>query len=118
MTERRQLPPQIRRVELARRAGSKAVVRYQLTVDTGTADGKREQLRRRYRTEKDARAALAEIQGQVNAGTYVQPSALTVEQACADWLQSRHRSDPRQPRVMSRSCNPCAANWATLPFRI
>ena len=36
MAERRQLPPQIRRVELARRAGSRAVVRYQLTVDTGT----------------------------------------------------------------------------------
>ena len=94
MAERRQLPPQIRRVELARRAGSKAVVRYQLTVDTGIADGKRKQLRRRYRTEKEARAALAEIQGQVNAGTYVQPSTLTVEQACADWLQSRHKIRP------------------------
>jgi integrase len=65
MAERRQLPPQIRRVELARRAGSKSVVRYQLTVDTGMVDGKRKQLRRRYRTEKEARAALAEIQDQV-----------------------------------------------------
>lgn len=94
MAERRQLPPQIRRVELARRAGSKSVVRYQLTVDTGVIDGKRKQLRRRYRTEKEARAALAEIQGQVNAGSYVQPSTLTVEQACADWLQSRHKIRP------------------------
>ena len=94
MAERRQLPPQIRRVELASRVGSKAVVRYQLTVDTGTADGKRKQLRRRYRTEKEARKALAEIQGQVNSGTYVQPSTLTVEQACADWLQSRHKIRP------------------------
>jgi integrase len=63
MAERRQLPPQIRRVELARRVGSKPVVRYQLTVDTGIVDGKRKQLRRRYNTEKEARAALAEIQG-------------------------------------------------------
>jgi hypothetical protein len=94
MAERRQLPPQIQRVELARRAGSKPVVRYQLTVDTGTADGKRKQLRRRYRTEKEARAALAEIQGQVTAGSYVQPSTLTVEQACADWLKSRHKIRP------------------------
>jgi integrase len=94
MAERRQLPPQIRRVELARRAGSKPVIRYQLTVDTGMVDGKRKQLRRRYRTEKEARAALAEIQGQVNAGSYVQPSTLTVEQACADWLQSRHKIRP------------------------
>jgi len=69
-------------------------VRYQLTVDTGIVDGKRKQLRRRYRTEKEARAALAEIQGQVNAGAYVQPSTLTVEQACADWLRSRHRIRP------------------------
>ena len=91
MAERRQLPPQIRRVELTRRAGAKPVVRYQLTIDTGIVDGKRKQLRRRYRTEKEARAALAEIQGQVTAGTYVQPSTLTLEQACADWLQPRHK---------------------------
>jgi integrase len=94
MAERRQLPPQIRRVERARRTGSKPVVRYQLTVDTGIVDGKRKQLRRRYRTEKEARAALAEIQGQVASGTYVQPSTLTVEQACADWLRSRHKIRP------------------------
>ena len=94
MVERRRLPPQIRRVELTRRAGSKPVVRYQLTVDTGSADGKRKQLRRRYGTEKEARAALAEILGQVNAGAYVQPSTLTVEQACADWLRSRHKIRP------------------------
>ncbi len=94
MGERRQLPPQIRRVELARRAGSKPVVRYQLTVNTGIVDGKRKQLRRRYRTEKEARAALAEVHGQVNAGSYVQPSTLTVEQACADCLRSRCSNGP------------------------
>jgi hypothetical protein len=92
MAERRQLPTQIRRVQLAR--GSKPVVRYQLTVDTGIVDGKRKQLRRRYRTEKEACAALAEIEGQVASGTYVQPSTLTVEQACADWLRSRHKIRP------------------------
>jgi integrase len=94
MAERRHLPPQIKRVELSRRAGTKPVVRYQLTVDTGTADGKRKQLRRRYRTEREARAALAEIQGQVASGTYVQPSTLTLEQACTDWLRSRHKIRP------------------------
>jgi integrase len=110
MAERRQLPPQIRRVELDRRAGSKTLVRYQLTVDTGTAEGNRKQLRRRYRTEKEARAALAEIQGQVNAGTYVQPSTLTLEQACADWLQSRHKIRPTTAAGMNTCCNPCAAS--------
>ena len=94
MAERRQLPPKVRRVELARRAGSKPVVRYQLTVHTAIVGGKRKQLRRRYRTEKEARAALAEIQGQVNRGSYVQPSTLTVKQACAEWLRSRHKIRP------------------------
>jgi integrase len=55
MAERRHLPPQVRRVELTQRAGAKPVVRCQLTVDTATVDGKRKQLRRRYRTEKEAR---------------------------------------------------------------
>jgi integrase len=94
MAERPHPPPQMRRVELTQRAGNKPVVRYQLTVDTGIADGKRKQLRRRYRTEKEARAALAEIQGQVAAGTCVQPSTLTLEQACANWLRSRHKIRP------------------------
>jgi len=94
MSERRQLPPQIRRVELARRAGGKPAVRYQLTVDTGSVDGKRKQLRRRYATEKEARVALAEALGQISAGNYVHPSTVTVEQACADWLLSRHKIKP------------------------
>jgi integrase len=34
------------------------------------------------------------IQGQVAGGTYVQPSTLTVEQACTDWLRSRHKIRP------------------------
>src|SRR6478609_8727952 len=94
MAERRHLPPQIRRVELAQRDGKRPVVRYQLTVDTGIVDGKRKQLRRRFRTEKEARAELAKIQGQVADGTYVRPSTLTIDQACTDWLRSRHKIRP------------------------
>jgi hypothetical protein len=52
MTERRQLPPQIKRIELAQRDGGRAVIRYQLTVDVGIVDGQRKQLRKRYGTEK------------------------------------------------------------------
>ena len=65
MAERRQLPPQIRRVEIKQRGSAKPPVRYQLTVDTCYVDGKREQLRRRYETEQEARKALAEVQGKV-----------------------------------------------------
>ena len=39
MAERRQLPPQIKRIELTRRAGGRPVVRYQLTVDVGIVNG-------------------------------------------------------------------------------
>jgi integrase len=94
MAERRQLPPQIRRIVLKQRDGTKVVVRYQLTVDTGYVDGKRKQLRRRYETEREARKALAEVLGKVAAGTYVQPTTLTVDQACAEWLGSRHQIKP------------------------
>src|SRR5271157_3408943 len=51
MVERRQLPPQIKRVELTRRAGGRPVVRCQLTVDVGIVDGKRKQLRKCYANE-------------------------------------------------------------------
>jgi integrase len=90
MVERRQLPPQIKRVELARRAGGRPVVRYQLTVDVGEVNGKRKQLRKRYATEKEARGALHEIRGEVAKGIYVHPSKLTVEQACENWLVAKH----------------------------
>ena len=117
MVERRQLPPQIRRVELASRVGSKPVVRYQLTVDTGIVDGKRKQLRRRYRTEKEARAALAEIQGQVTAGTYVQPSTVTLEDACADWLRSRHKIRPTTAAGYDYVLQPVRSELGKLPVQ-
>ncbi|MDT5319614.1 MAG: integrase [Mycobacterium sp.] len=117
MAERRQLPPQIRRVELTRRAGAKPVVRYQLTVDTGIVDGKRKQLRRRYRTEKEARAARAEIQGQVASGAYVQPSTLTVEQACADWLRSRHKIRPTTAAGYEYVLQPVQSELGALPVQ-
>src|SRR5258708_12702570 len=97
MAERRQLPPQIRRVELARRAGSRPVVRYQLTVDTGMVDGKRKQLRRRYRTEKEARAAPAGIQGQVNAGSYWHPSTLPLHPPSPPSFHPRPNIPPPTP---------------------
>jgi integrase len=94
MTERRQLPPQIRRVELGQRDGGRPVVRYQLTVDVGVVDGKRKQLRKRYATEKEARAALDAIRGDVAKGTYVHPSKVTLAEACEDWLAAKRGLKP------------------------
>jgi integrase len=88
--QRRQLPPQIKRVELGQRAGGRPVVRYQLTVDVGVVDGKRKQYRKRFATEKEAREALDGIRGDVARGTYVHPTKVTLAQACEDWLAAKH----------------------------
>jgi len=117
MVERRQLPPQIKRIELARRAGGRPVVRYQLTIDVGTVDRKRKQLRRRYATEREAREALDEIRGEVAKGTYVHPSALTVEEACANWLMSRHGIKPKSKSGYDGVLAPVRAELGQLPVQ-
>ncbi|MEZ0050817.1 integrase [Mycobacterium sp. MAA66] len=94
MTDRQQLPPQIKRVGLSRRDGGRPVVRYQLTVDVGAVDGKRKQHRKRFATEKEARAALDGIRGEVARGTYVHPSKVTVGEACENWLAAKHGLKP------------------------
>jgi integrase len=47
-------------------------------------------VRRRYNTEKQARDALSEIAGQAVTGQFVPRRAVTVEELCADWLDSLH----------------------------
>jgi integrase len=94
MADRRQLPPQIKRVELAQRDGGRPVIRYQLTVDVGIVDGRRKQLRKRYATEKQARAALDAVRGDVAKGTYVHPTKVTLAEACENWLAAKHGLKP------------------------
>ena len=92
---RRQLPPQIRKVEVLDRKAGKTVVRYQLTVDAGTSaeTGKRQQVRRRYPTEKAGpRRRWARSPQQATTDTFVPRKAVTVEQMCEDWLASLHNA--------------------------
>jgi integrase len=92
---RQQLPPQIKKIEVTdRKSGAKSVVRYQVTVDAGInpETGKRQQVRRRYASEKKARDALAEITQQASVGTFVPRKAVTVEELCKDWLASLHNA--------------------------
>jgi integrase len=91
---RQQLPPQIKKVEVLDRKTGKTVVRYQLTLDSGVnpLTGKRQQVRRRYFTEKQARDALAEIGQQVATDQFVPRKAVTVEELCTDWLASLHNA--------------------------
>lgn len=91
---RQQLPPQIRKVEIVDRKTGKSLVRYQLTVDSGRdpQTGARRQVRRRYKTEREARDALSEIGQQAASDEFVPRKALTVEQLCTDWLASLHNT--------------------------
>jgi integrase len=93
---RQQLPPQIRKIEVLDRKSGKTVVRYQLTVDAGEhpTTGRRQQVRRRYATEKQARDALSEIGQQAASDLFVPRKAVTVEELCADWLASLHNARP------------------------
>src|ERR1700757_1289155 len=89
---RQQLPPQIKKITVTERKTRKQVVRYQVTVDAGQnpETGKRQQVRRRYATEKEARDALAEIAQQVSTDAFVPRKTVTVDELCDDWLASLH----------------------------
>jgi hypothetical protein len=78
MPQRRQLPPQIRRIELASPTKGKHVIRYQLTADVGIVDGKGKQFQRRHATERQARDELAKIRNGLVKGTYVRPRSASV----------------------------------------
>jgi integrase len=96
MTKRQQLPPQIKKITVTNRATGKPVVRYQVVVDAGVdpETKKRKQVRRRFTTEKAARAELAAVRGNVVAGTYVHRSDTTVDAVCEAWLLSKHSLKP------------------------
>jgi hypothetical protein len=83
---RQQLPPQIKKIEVFDRTTGKTVVRYQVTVDAGInpETGKRQQVRRRYATEKLARDGLADVTAAATTGAFVPRKAVTVEELCED----------------------------------
>jgi integrase len=91
---RNQLPPQIKKVEVLDRKTGKMVVRYRLTVDAGVnpSTGKRQQVRRHFSTEKEARGELAEVTSQAATGAFVPRKVVTVDTLCDDWLASLHNA--------------------------
>ncbi len=90
---RQQLPPQIKKVEIADRKTGKRIVRYQLTVDAGinAETGKRQQVRRRYATERLARDALASITDAAVQGSFVPKRTITVREVCENYVSGRHK---------------------------
>lgn len=89
-TPRNQLPPGITKVQLSSRSDGRFNVRYDVLVMTGKVNGKRTHIRKRCKTEADARKFLSDTQSEVRRGSFVHKMSLTVEQACADWLTSKH----------------------------
>lgn len=116
---RQQLPPQIRKVEVLDRKTGKTVVRYQLRVDGGVnpATGQRQQVKRRFVTEKQARSALAEITGQASIGTFVARAALTVEQMCADYLTGRHNLRETSSSKLEYDLAPLRQRYGDMPVQ-
>jgi Arm DNA-binding domain len=117
--QRRQLPPQIKKLSITNRRTGKTVVRYQVTVDTGVspATGRRRQARRRYATEKEARTALAEIADATAKGQFVARSAVTVEQVCADYVSGRHKLRKSSLAKLAYDLGPLRQQHGSVPIQ-
>jgi integrase len=116
---RQQLPPQITKIDALDRATGKTVVRYQLRIDgsVNPATGRRQQVKRRFDTEKQARAALAEVGDQASKGTFVARTTLTVEAMCADYLTGRHNLRQTSGGKLEYDLAPLVERYGTMPLQ-
>lgn len=116
---RRQLPPQIRKIEVLDRKTGKTVVRYQLRVDGGVnpETGQRQQVKRRFDTEKGARAALAEIGDQASKGMFVARKAVTVDELCEDWIASLHNARATTINAYAYAVAPLCERHGDMPVQ-
>jgi integrase len=80
-----------RRAEpISRRVSKNGTVSYEFRADLGTKpDGTRDRRRFTYSTYREAKKELRRITSEVAAGTYNRPTAITVDQACDEWLAGR-----------------------------
>ncbi len=116
---RNQLPPQIRKISVFDRKAGKTVVRYQLRVDGGVnpETGQRQQVKRRFDTEKGARGALAEIGDQASKGMFVARKAVTVDELCEDWIASLHNARATTINAYRYALAPLAERHGDMPVQ-
>ncbi len=116
---RQQLPPQITKVTVTDRSTKKPVVRYQVVADAGRdpQTGKRHQIRRRYRTEKEARKALADFTAGAAAGTFVPRRDVTVDEICRDFLDSLHWARRTTLAGYEYNLAPLREQYGTIPVQ-
>lgn len=81
-----------KKVDVRNRTTGKVETRYEVLTDAGKdpITGKRRQVRRRFKTEKEAREALSSVRTDASKGTFVARKTLTVAQAVDDFLAARH----------------------------
>jgi integrase len=116
---RQQLPPAIRKVDALDRRSGKTVVRYELRADGGVdpVTGLRRQVKRRYDTEKAARAALGEVTDQATTGTFVARSVLTVDQLCTDFLAGRYNLRQTSGSKLAYDLSPLRERYGSMPVQ-
>jgi integrase len=104
---RQQLPPQIRKRVVKDRYG-KDVTRYEVILDVGVdpSSGKRRQVRRRHKTEMDAREALTSLLNAARTGTFVPRKDVTVKELCDEWFASLHNARPTTVNAYRFSVSP------------
>jgi integrase len=114
---RQQLPPQIRKIDV--RSNGKAVVRYELRVDgaVSAVTGQRQQVKRRFATEKQARAALGEITDQATTRTFVARSGLSVDQLCTDFLAGRYNLRQTSGSKLAYDLAPLRERHGSMPVQ-
>ncbi|WP_343708210.1 site-specific integrase [Mycobacterium sp.] len=84
-------PKRIRRAEpITKRVAKNGAVSYEFRADVGSKpDGTRDRRRFTYRTLAEAKREYRRITTEVAAGTYARKSAITVAEACDEWLTGR-----------------------------
>lgn len=83
-SERRNLPPQIKRITLPSGA-----IRYQVRVDLNQGRADRKQTMRRFQTLREAKDFLNPILGDQHRGIHVSPSSLLIKDAVEKWLRAQ-----------------------------
>ncbi len=114
---RQQLPPQIKKVDVKNRRTGKVEVRYELVVDAGKdpLTGKRRQVRRRFKTEKEAREGLSKVSHLAVTDAFIPRKTVTVEDLCADWLASLHNARATTVNAYRFSLAPLRERHGDLP---
>ncbi|MFT8179222.1 tyrosine-type recombinase/integrase [Mycobacteroides chelonae] len=84
-------PKRTRRAEpISQHTAKNGTVSYWFQVDVGTKpDGGRDRRKFTFRTKAEARREFRRVTSEVASGTYNKPTAITVDEACHEWLAGR-----------------------------